>query len=92
MNPDAREKLDATGASKLVCAALWRYVTEHMPVGHFLTAVLSNDLHEAVAHADDENLPALPALVRWIYWEAPGTCWGNHRTVMNWIEKGTRDE
>ena len=36
-------------------ASLKAYIMEGRPVGHFLTAVLSNNLFEAFSRADDEN-------------------------------------
>ena len=61
------------------------YVDDHRPVGHFLSAVLANDLCKAVAHADEENLVALGAYVRWFYNHAPARCWGSRRRVGAWL-------
>lgn len=57
------------------------------PVGHFLTAVLSNDLAEACARADEDNLRNLPAYVHYLYNEAPSTCWGSPEKVKAWLAK-----
>lgn len=65
--------------------ALDCYVSDHRPVGAFLTAVLSNDLRMAVGHADDANLPLLPEIVRYCHWELPGRCWGSPAKVAAWL-------
>ncbi len=64
---------------------LSRYIKDHIPTGHFLHAVLTNDLTEAVGRADDECILALPAIVKWLYNEAPGTCWGSPEKVKQWL-------
>ncbi len=51
---------------------LENYLFDKVPVGHFLSAVLDNDLFEAVGRADDENSKALRDIVRLIYNGMPG--------------------
>ena len=63
-----------------------RYIEDGYPVGHFLTAVLSNDLLGAVSRADDTNIKVLPEIVRWIYNEAPVNCWGSEKKVRTWLD------
>jgi len=63
-----------------------RYVNEHYPVGHFLTAVLSNDLVGAFSRADDHNLRAMMDIVSYCYNDIPSTCWGNPEKVKKWLE------
>lgn len=75
---------------------LIKYHTKRTPVGHFLTAVLSNDLFEAVARADRENLDALPAIVSLIYNEFPAISHGSPENVRRWLQgdefKGSEHE
>lgn len=66
-------------------AALRRYIDEHRGVGHFLTAVLENNLREAVHRADEHNLANLPAYVYYLYNEAPAQCWGSPEKVKAWL-------
>ena len=63
------------------------YVLHHRAPGGFLTAVLSNDLIDAVTRADSENILALPELVKYIYWHCPRKCWGNTNAVDEWLEE-----
>ena len=55
--------------------------------GNFLTAVLSNDLTEAVGRADEKNLAALGDWVRFLYCYAPADCWGSPEKVEAWNER-----
>ena len=61
-----------------------RYVEDGIQAGHFLTAVLSNDLLGAVSRADPKSLEALPDIVRWLHWEIPSSAWGSEEKVKNW--------
>lgn len=63
------------------------YVNHYISPGHFLTAVLSNDLKEACARADDENMQNLPAYVAFFYNHAPSNCWGSRENVKLWLSK-----
>ncbi len=53
-------------------ASITRYVEQGIKPGGFLTAVLSNDLRNATGRADEQNLAALPAIVRWFANQCPG--------------------
>ena len=67
---------------------LERYINEGIMPGHFLTAVLENDLAEAFGRADTENLKNMRAYVGYLYNEAPIDCWGSPAKVREWIEMG----
>ena len=64
-----------------------RYIEEGIIPGHFLQAVISNNLSEACGRADDENMKNLPAYVAYFYNEAPATCWGSKERMQSWHEK-----
>ena len=70
--------------------AITAYVETGRPVGHFLAAVLSNDLFEAATRADDKNLEALVGWVRFLYNYAPSACWGSPAAVESWLADGAR--
>ena len=70
--------------------AIDRYVADHIPVGGFLEAVLSNDLTAAFGRADEENRANLYDIIRYCYWKIPGTCWGSPAKVEEWVS-GTQD-
>jgi hypothetical protein len=56
--------------------AIERYLDDGYHPGHFLAAIIENDLKEAVMRADDKNLRAIPEYVRWFYNHAPIVSWG----------------
>ena len=66
-------------------AALYRYVESHIPPGGFLTAVLENDLMEAVGRADHTNIQILKEICQYVHWEMPSTCHGSPEMVAAWL-------
>ena len=72
MRPDIRASID-------------RYVQHGEPRGDFLSAVLANDLAEALARADDDNLKNLKAIVGYIHWETPSACHGSRERYAAWL-------
>lgn len=52
--------------------------------GHFLTAVLTNDLFEAVGRGDDKSIAAIRELVQLIYNRVPSPSWGDKEKVKAW--------
>ena len=73
-------------------AAIRRYVLKHQPAGHFLTAVLKNDLHGALAHADTHNAICLTAWGHIIYHYVPSQCWGSPAKVAAWLAHSTAED
>lgn len=64
------------------------YLRYGQPPGHFLLAVLSNDLFAACSRADEENRHALFHYVYLLTNYAPSGAWGSRAHVQAWIEKG----
>ena len=65
-----------------------RYVVKGIKPGHFLSAVITNDLREAVARADDENQAALGSWVRLFHNFTPAACWGHKDRLDEWVTDG----
>ena len=65
-----------------------RYINKGIMPGPFLTAVLENNLKEAVGQADDENINNLPAYCGYFYNEAPAPCHGSPKAVRAWCKQG----
>ena len=63
------------------------YVIQRRDPGHFLTAVLENNLVGAIGRADSSNLKALQNWVRVCYNYIPSTCWGNPAKVKAWLNR-----
>ena len=72
--------------------ALRRYVLEGIRPGDFLTAVICNDLRNAVGRADETNLPLLKLYVQWFYNVAPGSCWGSAGNMAEWMNARSQDK
>jgi len=61
-----------------------RYVEQGVPPGHFLKAVLANDLMWAIGRADSNNLAILKDIVAYVKWKLPSDCHGSWKTVEKW--------
>lgn len=57
-----------------------------IPPGHFVQAILCNDLLESVVRADATNMEALPHIVAYCYNCIPGTCWGSPEKFFAWMK------
>lgn len=70
-----------------ILTAINRYVIQHEPAGHFVMAVLKNDLQEAFARADDNNSTFMFHVVSYCHNEIPGSCWGSPMKIAQWLER-----
>lgn len=68
--------------------AMERYIAHGIPPGSFLTAVLENDLFEAIGRADYENVQRLADYVRFLYNFAPSNCYGSREKIEAWVISG----
>lgn len=68
------------------------YVDRGIHPGGFLQACLENDLVGAVNKASETNRSYLDAIVDWMYWEIPATCWGSKEKVKQWLDNPTHPE
>lgn len=66
--------------------SLAEYVRIGRPVGGFLEALLSNNLKDACAQADDINIWLLPIYVSYLHNKVPFLCWGSHEKYVAWIK------
>ena len=71
-----------------ITEAVKRYVEEGEAVGHFLTALLSNDLVGAFSRADGSNREKMWDWVKFLWNEVPSNCWGSREQVIRWQKKG----
>ena len=62
-----------------------RYVEGHIKPGDFLSAVIRNDLSDALARADPISRLLLHDIVKWFWNEAPSTCWGSSDKMHKWL-------
>jgi hypothetical protein len=64
------------------------YIMQGRQTGHFLSAVFSNDLREAVARADENSLAGLKPLVQFMHNYSPPGCWGSPKHWDTWRANG----
>ena len=69
-------------------SALIRHVLTGQPTGSFLSALLENDLMEAVGLADPTSLANLRPLCIFLYCYTPPLCRGDAAKVKAWREEG----
>src|SRR5438093_1042377 len=62
-----------------------RYIENKIELGGFLKAVLSNDLYGTFSYADSDMRSELYNIIRWLYNEAPGGCWGSVMNYKSWL-------
>jgi hypothetical protein len=91
----AREKLQMTlktfrfhgdGVPYYMHSHIVNYVLEGESPGHFLTAVLENDLIKAVSYADDTNISLLHVYACFFYNHIPSHTWGSPEKVKRHME------
>ena len=78
--------MTACGIPSYMQGGLLRYIVNHIEPGSFLSAVLCNNLKEAVACADEVNRNILCNYVFFLYNYAPSQCWGSAHRVEKWLE------
>ena len=62
------------------------YINDRRPTGGFLEAVISNNLVESFARADEINQRAMFYIVSFFYNKAPMACWGSKARYEEWIK------
>jgi hypothetical protein len=66
--------------------AIDRYVATGRGGGHFLAAVLENNLKNAFYHADANNIAHMQDIIYYCYNHIPSECWGSKEKVKAWQE------
>jgi hypothetical protein len=77
----------ARPAPPRVQAQLLAYVEMYAPPGHFLAAVMRNDLAAAYLHAQPGDVAEIPLILAWLNTHAPVKCWGSSAAVASWVDK-----
>ena len=88
MKSASNYEFDQFAIPDYMSGGIQRYIENGIEPGDFLTAVICNDLFEAVGRADETNMANLPAYVSYFYTEAPSLCHGSRELMKLWIEKG----
>lgn len=82
-----RMRLRESNVPESLWDGLVEYIVTRRHTGHFLEAVLANDLKEACGRADNDNRVRLYDIVFFLYNYAPGGCWGTPAKVKNWLAR-----
>lgn len=82
---EARKHPEFSRIPEHVLAGVYSFVEHRTEPGHFLSAVLCDNLFEAVGRADKESGAALRELVCFIHCEVPTMCYGNTIKVRGWL-------
>lgn len=69
-----------------------RYARFGTPPGHFVQAVLRNDLFDALGRADKGNRAAIGDICSLVYNWIPNMSWGSPERVQRWIARKGLDE
>lgn len=67
--------------------AIDAYVDHGRPMAGFITAVLENNLKDAVGRADEDAYENLREIVKYLYNDVPMSCWGSPEKVKAWYAK-----
>lgn len=65
-----------------------RYLEHGIPPGGYLTAVLCNDLMDAMGRADLTSRATMFELTSYLYNDTPMNCRGSKERVKEWCESG----
>lgn len=68
--------------------AIFNHVGHRQQVGHFVTALLCNNLKETFNRADSENVVAIRGLVTLLHCHIPAIAWGSESYVEQWLTAG----
>jgi hypothetical protein len=69
-------------------ATVNRFVKDRVNPGHFVSAVLANDLYQAVKYADEESRENLSTFVLWVYNEVPANLCFSYENLRKHIMGG----
>lgn len=81
-------KLDYTVLPEHLRGGMQRYIEKGIPTGHFLEAVLSNDLMGAFRRGDSESQRGLASIASFLYNQAPAWCFGSSGNYSAWLRHG----
>lgn len=69
----------------LMAGGVRRYIEHGVNPGHFLTAVICNDLKAAFTRADSENIRLMHDWVKFFYNEIQSNAWGSPEKMNSWL-------
>ena len=88
LTTEMRESMVEVQVPEHLRGPLLRYITHGYRPGDFLVCVLRNSLFESIQSASPASYEGLPAVMRWLWWNAPARSWGSPDRVGKWIMNG----
>lgn len=80
--------IDYPGAPNGFGGTWQRYVEHGISPGSFGTALLQNNLSDAIRRADSTNINLIVRHVKWLWINLPYEAWGSEKAVEKWVERG----
>ena len=86
LDDETKQAMADCGIPEYMRGGIVRYYENGLPPGDFLSAVIDNDLKEAIGRADGTNRNLLWNYIRWFYNWAPSGTWGFEGAVTKWCK------
>lgn len=67
--------------------SLRRYIRDGIKPGTFLTAVLTNNLYDAILRADPTSLENMKEILLYVFEHCPMESFGSEEKLNKWVEK-----
>lgn len=81
----AQKDIDYSLLPEHLRAGMQRYIEQGILPGHFLRAILSNDLADAFLKADDISTAAMRDIAMFVY-RLPDAAWGSEEKMLAWAK------
>lgn len=81
----ARQHAEYSRIPESILRSIYGYIEYRQATGHFLNAILTNNLYEAIARADKESLAALREIVVFVHMEVRADAYGSADKVQSWL-------
>lgn len=82
----ARQHAEYSRIPEHILQGVYGYVEHRQAPGHFLQAVLANDLFESIGRADKDCAATLRELVVFIHMEVRTDCYGDRQKLSAWLK------
>ena len=87
-NTAAKLKTYGTGIPVNLHQPIVDYVQFGMPLGGYLTAIVSNDLTGAIGQCSTGDMTEIKFIVDFFYNNIPGSCWRSREAMTKWQASG----
>ena len=79
------DALKISGIPSYMHESIMGYYEEGWTPGGFLSAIINNDLKEAIIRSDDNNIDRFKQYMMWFYNYAPAGTWGYKGAVKDYL-------